>query len=164
MSDGFGISTEIFLKYSYTTHYNAVVASSFVNQMGVFLGSTPVKMKTVIKWVMYHCTHKHSYYHDGKGFHYLCFELVCPTSACAITSALMLGFSNGWSICHDMGLVFLICPVTSGDLGESDALSELVAVVYLHSVAFEGFKAVCLIGPLNDRSGTESQIMFYMWN
>lgn len=50
-----------------------------------------------------------------------------------------------------MGLVFLFCPVTSGYMGASDALAELVAVIYVHSEAFEGFGAVRHIGLLSDR-------------
>lgn len=74
----------------------------FCKPKGVSLGSTPVKMKTVIKWVMYHCTHDHSDYRHCKGFHYSCFEAGCFNSACENSLALILGFSNDWSICHDM--------------------------------------------------------------
>lgn len=46
-------------------------------------------------------------------------------------------------------------PLTSGFTVASDASAGLVAVVYGHSEAFEGFGEVHHIGPLNDRSGIE---------
>lgn len=85
----------------YTTLYSGVVPSSVVNQREVWWGSMPVKMKAVIKSMMYHCRYKHSNYLDSKGFHYSYSEVGCFSSAYANSLALMQGFSNGWSICHD---------------------------------------------------------------
>lgn len=104
MSESFGISAEILL-ICYTTRYSAVVASSFCKPKGVCLGSMSVKMKAVIKSMMYHCRYKHSNYLDSKGYHYSYSEVVCSSSAYANSLMLMLGFSNGWGICHDMGFL-----------------------------------------------------------
>ncbi len=77
----------------------------FCKPKGVCLGSMPVKVKAVIKSMMCHARYKHSNYLDSEGFHYSYSEVVCFSSAYANSLALMLGFSNGWDIFHDMGFL-----------------------------------------------------------